>query len=251
MSNNNPNLDDQKPQDGVDPNLGGGDNEPGGADRPNNDPDHDPEHGIDYKKKFSESTTENQRIRAENERIAAENARLMRELGDRTPSDDRDPGADPDGEDENVVAFTDHVVQKAKSELEKDPAIALARRTYNEKTFDDALSSVIEQHPELATTKSEFKEKYFQANNVPANIKDLLGDLAKIWLFDKAKQMGAEEERAKQNRLDTERITGGDRTQRTKRTLEEWHRIAQANPAKFATMKKEYEADLASGELVE
>ena len=124
-------------------------------------------------------------------------------------------------------------------------------KVYNEGKFNDALSNVIEKYPQLKESKEEFKAKYFKGDNVPDNIESLLEDLSKIYLFDKAKEIGASEEKERSNRLDTERAKGGDRTPQTARKLEDWQRMAQENPAKFAKLSKEYKKDVESGKLEE
>jgi hypothetical protein len=68
-------------------------------------------------------------------------------------------------------------------------------------------------------------------------------------LFDKAKEIGAKEQTEKQNRVDIERTTAGSKDSTVRRSLEDWNRMAQENPAKFAQMSKEYHADLASGKI--
>jgi hypothetical protein len=168
-----------------------------------------------------------------------------------TPTEILYPGYEYLNEDErkNLVAYTDTITKKAQEAIYKDPAIAFARNSYNENKWEQAFNAVSTQHPELKNSKDEFKSKYFKANNVPDNIENLLGDIAKIYLFDKAKNIGAEEERAKINRIETERNTGGDRTPTTSRSLEDWNRMAQENPAKFASMSKEYNADISTGKI--
>ena len=70
-------------------------------------------------------------------------------------------------------------------------------KQYNEQVFDSALNKTIEKYPELSSDKENFKNKYYNVNNVPANIETILGDVAKIYLFDKAKEIGAREESEK------------------------------------------------------
>jgi hypothetical protein len=75
--------------------------------------------------------------------------------------------------------------------------------------------------------------------------------MAKVFLFDKAKDIGAEEAKAAQDRVELENTTGGDRTPTARRSLSDWETLARTNPAKFASLKKEYEEDIASGQLKE
>lgn len=131
----------------------------------------------------------------------------------------------------------------------KDPAIAFAKRTYNESKFDKALAEVVSKYPNLVNSKDEFKNKYFNPNNTPDNIDVILEDMAKIHLFDKAKDIGVQEAQQKANRIDLERSTGGEKAPTSSRSLEDWHRMMQENPAQFAKHSKEYNADLASGKL--
>ena len=211
---------------------------------------------IDYQKKFSESAKEAQRLYQENK--ALQDALKLKDTPQpvvtppvETTAENLYPGYEylSEEERERLVAYTNNIARKAQESILKDPAIAYARANYAESKWEQAFNAVSEQHPELRSSKDEFKAKYFKANNVPENIESLLGDVAKIYLFDKAKEIGAEEERKKASRIETERNTGGDRTPTSTRSLEDWNRMAQENPAKFAQMSKEYHADLASGKI--
>ena len=208
-------------------------------------PEAEPE--IDYKTKFAESSKEALRLYEENKRLAEE---LAAKGTEETPSaNEMYPGfeeLDPEAQ-ANLIAYTDMVTKRAIDSVYKDPAIAFAKATYNETKFDKALAEVASKYPDL--DKADFKAKYFNPNNVPDNIADIVEDMAKIHLFDKAKELGAKEEQEKANRIDLERATGGDKAPTTSRTLEDWHRMAQENPAKFAKLSKEYNDDLASGRL--
>ena len=208
-------------------------------------PEAEPE--IDYKTKFAESSKEALRLYEENKRLAEE---LAAKGTEETPSaNDLYPGfeeLDPEAQ-ANLIAYTDMVTKRAIENVYKDPAIAFAKTTYNEAKFDKALAEVASKYPDL--DKADFKAKYFNPNNVPDNIADIVEDMAKIHLFDKAKALGAKEEQEKANRIDLERATGGDKAPTTSRTLEDWHRMAQENPAKFAKLSKEYNDDLISGKL--
>lgn len=217
---------------------------------------------TDYQKKFSESSREALRLLEEKKAAEAKIKALEEQLKLKdtppaettvTPTENLYPGfeyLDEEGR-KNLIAYTNSVTARAKEELLKDPAIAFARKTYNENRWEQAFSQVAEKHPELKASKDDFKSKYFSPANVPNNIDSILGDIAKIYLFDKVKDLGAEEERAKANRIELERNTGGDRTPSTSRTLADWNRMAQENPAKFATLAKEFNADVASGKLKE
>lgn len=222
-----------------------------GEETPDANPNPEAEPEIDYKTKFSESSREAQRLLAENKAKEAEIARLkeLAELG--TDSESLYPGFEDldDEQKEGILNFTNSLKKNIKNELYQDPAIAFQRKVYNESKFNDALSSIIEKFPQLKESKDDFKLKYFKADNVPDNIEQILEDVAKIYLFDKAKEIGASEEKERANRLDTERAKGGERLPQTSRSLEEWQRIARENPAKFAKLSKEYKNDLESGKL--
>jgi len=210
---------------------------------------------IDYKEKFSASTREAQRLAAENAAKDAEIERL-RSLAPEpgTPSETLFPGFEELGEEEqrNLLQFKNTMLNEAKQDLYKDPAIAFAKRTYNEKKFNEALERVAGKLPELKGREAEFKEKYYNPDNVPDNIETILVDVGKAYLYDYAKDLGAKEGREQAERIDLERSSGGQGSQvTTSRTLEEWQRLQQENPAKFAALSKEYHADLEAGKLKE
>ena len=92
--------------------------------------------------------------------------------------------------------------------------------------------------------------KYYNVNNVPQNISELLDSAAKVHLFDKAKEIGMKEAEMLNSRIELERNTAGPRdTSRTTRSLEEWQRLAQENPVKFSAMRKEFQEDMSSGKI--
>lgn len=212
-------------------------------------PTEEAEPQIDYRNKFAESSKEALRLYEENKRLQEElEARGTEET---PPANDLYPGFEElDAEAQaNLIAYTDMVSKRAIDSVYKDPAIAFARTTYNETKFDKALAEVVSKYPELANSKDEFKNKFFNASNTPDNIDVILEDMAKIHLFEKAKEIGAMEEKQKANRIDLERATGGEKAPTSSRSLEDWHRMMQENPAKFAKHSKEYNDDLASGKL--
>jgi len=209
------------------------------------------ESAIDYQKKFSESTKEAQRLYEENKQL-----KQQFELKDNTAqsvqnTDNLYPGFEELDEDakNNIIAYTNTVTNKAAEQLKKDPAYAFALKQYNTQYFDNALQKTIEKFPELAQSKDEFKSKYFNVNNVPENIESILGDVAKIHLFDNAKNIGAKEETEKINRVELERVTSGQKETNVSRSLEDWTRMSKDNPAKFASMSKEFNEDLNSGKI--
>ncbi len=207
---------------------------------------------IDYRNKFSESTKEAQRLFEENKLLNARLAERGNVSNDTTPRESLYPGfeeLDPEAQ-RNMIAYTDSIKQRTLKDIYNDPAISYAKQTYNEKKWNDAFNQVASEYPELSSSKEEFKNKYYQPNNVPENIDSILKDVSKIYLFDKAKEIGAEEQRQRANRIDVERATGGDKTPPASRSLEDYQRMA-GNPAEFAKHSKEFHADLESGKLKE
>jgi hypothetical protein len=208
---------------------------------------------VDYATKFSESSKEALRLYQENKAL-----KEALELKDNKPehqvqenTDSYYPGFESLDEDakQNLIAYTNTVTKRAKEELLKDPAIAFAKKQYNEQVWDSALQKTLRDYPELAETKDEFKSKYFNVNNVPTNIETILKDIAKIHLYDKAKQIGAKEETEKINRVELERSTAGSKNPTVGRSIEDWQRMAMENPAEFARHSKEYNSDLSSKKI--
>lgn len=209
---------------------------------------------IDYQKKFSESAKEAQRLYEENKRLKEQFE--LKDTVQQQPvveqnMDNFYPGFDELDEEakNNLIAYTNTVTNKAKQELYKDPAIAFARKQYNEQVWDSAFNKVMNQYPELADKKDEFKSRYYNVNNVPENIENILGDVAKIFLFDKAKEIGAKEESEKANRVELERTTAGIKDTTVTRSLEDWQRMARENPNEFRKLSKEFNDDMASGKI--
>jgi hypothetical protein len=209
---------------------------------------------IDYQKKFSESAKEAQRLYEENKALREQfelKDKVQEHFVQEQPADNLYPGFEDLDEDakNNLISYTNTVTKRAKDELYKDPAIAFARKQYNEQVWDSAFQKTLQAHPELADSKDEFKTKYFNVNNVPENIEAILQDIAKIHLFDKAKEIGAKESIEKASRVDLERTTAGMKETQAKRSLEDWQRMAGENPAKFAALSKEYHDDLNAGRI--
>lgn len=224
---------------------------------------HKPEIEPDYKVKFSESSRENQRIMDENskkDQILVEKEAEIERLRQLNVGTGANYGSDQgaifpgfedlgDEEKKNLINYTNGIRDQVRTELHKDPAIAFAKESYNERKFDDAFEIVSQEYPDLKESKTEFKSKYFNKSNVPENIKDIMKDLSKVYLFDKAKDLGAKEAIAQSERIEVERTNGGDKLPVQDRSLEDWHRLSVENPAKFAAESKKFNESLASGKL--
>jgi hypothetical protein len=247
----NPNSFDQEIKDAqANPNTQGQGTEPV---TPEDKPAQEGEPSVDYQKKFAESSKEALRLYEENKKLQEELAAKANEPVMAPPMESVYPGfeqLDPEAQ-KNLIAYTNVVTKRATEEIYKNPAIAHSVKVYNENKFDNALGSIVAKFPELEKSKSDFKSKYFNANNIPDNIENILSDLAKAYLYDKAVEIGAEKERAKAGRVELERGTGGDKTPQVNRSLEDWMRMSQENPMKFAQLSKEYQADMDSGKLKE
>lgn len=217
------------------------------------------ENSVDYKKKFAESSKEALRLLEENKardlalKEKEDEIARLKANGGASYSNNSDamyPGYENLGEEEkkNVIAFTQSVKRDVLSEVQKDPANTFSRQLYNENVWNKAFEGVVSEFPELKDAKDDFKTKYFRPDNVPSNIGELMKDIAKVYLFDKAKDVGAREATERQNRVDAERANGGDKAPATERTAEDWAQIAK-NPSQFAKLSKEFNAALASGKL--
>lgn len=222
---------------------------------------HEPE-TVDYREKFIESAKGAHELLEEKKKLQARIAEL--ESNPQAGNEPDLPTHSPDTEslypgfenlDEeaqaNLNSYTNAVMNKTKEEIYKDPAIAFAQKTYNETKWETAFGEAASEFPELASAKDDFKSQYFNPKNVPDNISDILKTMAKSYLFDKARDIGSQEGKEVAERVQLEEPTGGDKTPSAHRSLADWQRMAQQNPAKFAQQRKQYEADLASGKLKE
>ena len=198
---------------------------------------------IDYKKKFSESSKEGIRLAHELKIKEAELESLRNtpttDSNGATYSDTTEqiiPGFDLMTEDEqkNLLAYTDSITRRTLDRIYKDPAIADAKNKYNENVWESSFNDIASKYPDLKDHKDEFKTKYFRADNVPSNLTEILGDVAKVYLFDKAADIGAKKALDNADRIDTERSNGGDKIPTPERTTEDWFRLSQDNPVKFA-----------------
>jgi len=218
-------------------------------------------HTVDYQKKFSESSKEALRLVELQKEKDAEIERLRRELELKDNDNSQDagyqnandiyPGFENMDEDtqRSIIAYTDNITRRVEDKFLKNPAIAHATKQYNEQVWDSAFAKTIQEYPELANSKDEFKSKYFNVNNVPENVESILKDVAKIHLFDKAKEIGAKEATDMSNRVDSERSTAGNKDTSVNRSLEDWQRMSQENPTEFAKKSKEFNEAMDSGKI--
>lgn len=219
------------------------------------DPATDPA-DIDYKTKFTASAQEGIRLAKENKELKDELAAKGQPEVLETESHESGalyPGfenLDPEAQD-NLIKYTDAVTKRAQEQIRKDPAIAFAQEQYAKNKWESAFAEVQVAFPQIAENADDFRSKYFNVSNVPDNISDLLKDIAKIYMFDQAKEIGAEEAIEQAKRVEIEEAGGGEKAPETSRTLDEWQKMAASNPAEFAKHKKEYETDVASGKLGE
>lgn len=215
---------------------------------------------VDYRKKFIDSQRGAHELLARNKELEAALAAKESATGNTQDINTHSPDTtnlypgfeelDPEAQ-KNLIAYTDAVTKRAVEEVSKNPAISYAEKSYNENKWESAFDEVQAQFPELSETKDDFKAKYFSSNNVPDNISEILTECAKSYLFDKAREIGAQEGVEVAQRVQLEEPTGGDKTPTAHRSLADWQRMAQQNPAEFAKHKEQYEADLASGKLKE
>lgn len=209
------------------------------------------EQGIDYLKKFSESSKEAQRLYEENKKLREELELKANQPEQVVDTVDLYPGFRELDEDSqrNIITFSNALTNKVAETLKKDPAYTFAAKQFSENKYNTALEKTIAKYPELVSFKDEFKQKTYNPQNVPENIENILDDLAKIHLFDKAKEIGFKEAEERANRVDLERTSVGTKEPTVKRSMEDWYRMSQENPAKFAALSKEYDADIKSGKI--
>lgn len=216
---------------------------------------------VDYRQKFIDSAKganvllaekkELERQLAEKNQQQVPNQELINHSPETTPNlypgfEELTPEAQKD-----LIAYTDVVTKRAVEQVTSNPAIAYAEKSFNENKWEQAFSVAAAQYPDLLEAKEAFKADYFNPDNVPDNIGDILEHMAKAFLFDKAQAIGVEEGKEIAERVQLDTPTGGDKTPTAQRSLDDWYRMSQDDPVKFASMKKEYEADLASGKLQE
>lgn len=179
---------------------------------------------------------------------AAANAETLEQFEQSIPNFDI---LDPDTQ-ANLRGIFRGVDAKIRGALSNDPGVAFARQTYNENKWETAFNSILPQFGEpLAKAKADFKSKYFQPNNVPDNITELLITFAKSYLFDHAKEAGAQEERDKAARIDPLRGNGGPKEPTSGMTIDDWEHLRTTNPKAFAARSAEYNAQVEAGQLTE
>lgn len=214
--------------------------------------------GVDYRKKFIDSAKGANALLEKNKELETQLAEqvqqpVIEELSTHSSDTNLYPGFEELDEkaQQDLVAYTDAVTQRAADVVNKNPAIAYANKSYNENKWETAFAEVQAEFPELLEAKEDFKGKYFTSNNVPDNMSEILTECAKSYLFDKARAIGVAEGAEVAQRVQLEDPTGGDKTPTAHRSLADWQIMAQQNPAEFAKQKEAYEADLASGKLTE
>lgn len=219
---------------------------------------------VDYRQKFIDSSRGAQQLLDEKKQWLKEKEEMERKLAEKeagtesfnSPSLNNStlyPGfeeLDP-AEQQRLIDYTNTVTRLAREEINKDPALAFAHKQFNESRWEEAFAETVKEFPELAAEKDSFKASYFHPTNVPDNIDLILKDMAKVHLFDKAREVGARQATEVLERVQLEDPTGGDKQPSATRSLEDWQRLAMENPAKFAKMKEQYESDLKSGKLRE
>ena len=223
-------------------------------------PKHDVE-TVDYRQKFIDSSKGVNTLLEQNKTLERElaEARKNHSAGNTNlPNHSNEqpenfyPGFEEldSSEKDRVNAFANAIQKKTLETVNSNPALAYSQKQYNESRWEEAFNIVSTEHPELKDIKSDFKSKYFHPNHVPDNIEDIMKTMAKAELFDKARAIGASEAAEVAQRVQLEDPTGGDNEVSTSRSLAEWQEIAK-NPARFASMKSQYDADIASGKLKE
>lgn len=203
---------------------------------------------VDYEVKFKESAKEAQRLYQEKKDLEAQLAQHNQPQDINTPPVDANeffPGFETLDEDSqrNLIAYTDAVKRKALEEVYKDPDIAYVRTEAKEKRWNSAFDEVANEIPRLREHAIDFRAKYYNPNGSTDPV--VLKELAKSFLYDKSEDIGAERAREQANRVDLEDVTGGDKTPRAARSLEDWQRMAQTDPTKFASLSKEFNEDMA------
>lgn len=224
-------------------------------------PAHAPE-TVDYRQKYIASAKGANALLEENKKLKADLAEAAKTdpagtstLQPTTPVQPTSlyPGFEnlPADEKDAVTVFADTVTQKTLEQVNSNPALSFAEKQYNESRWEEAFTLAAAEFPELASIKEDFKSKYFHPNHVPENISEIINTMAQAELYQKMKQSEPEATPQTEGRIEMEGPTGGDKTPPTSRSLQDWEHLARTNPAKFASLKSQYEADVSSGKFKE
>lgn len=181
---------------------------------------------------------------------AAENAETMDDFAKAIPNFEF---LDED-QQKSLYGVFNHIKTQLVQQISQDPGVQHGRRVVAEKTWDDAFDAAA-KNPlfgnELAQKKADFKARYYNPQNVPGNIEEIITELAKGYLFETAREIGRKEIQEEEGRIEPLRQTGGPGNGGSKMTINDWHLLQQKNPQEFARRSKEYNAQLKAGELDE
>lgn len=157
---------------------------------------------------------------------------------------------DPDTQD-HLRAIFGAMSAKLEKRLNSDPGVAFARQTFAEQQWERAFEAVAPKFgTDLTSRKADFKAKYYNGGSVPPNIESILAELAKGYLYDVAREHGAQEERDRAGRIDLER-GGGPKEPSSTMTVDDWERLRQTNPQAFAARAAEFRQAMNTGQLAE
>lgn len=136
--------------------------------------------------------------------------------------------------------------------LNSDPGVVYGRQVVNEQKWDRAFEAIAPAFgQDLIAAKADFKSKYFQKDNVPDNIQEILTTLAKSYLYDTAAERGAQQARELDERIDPERGQGGPKIPTPSMSIDDWERLRLNNPKEFARRSKEFNEAMSTGKLAE
>ena len=192
------------------------------------EPEPEPEPEIDYKKKFAESTRENQILRAklknQSASVADDGTPTAREMREKYPDwDDKYPE-----EQEELLRR-----EKIERELYKTRAIVekLEREREWEQEVDDFLekAKILDQYEDLRGKESEFKKFVHK----PSHRGVSLDVLAKAFLF-KPENVKPKSQKPSQKKTALEKGSGGSKTPRkTELSPEEIRLIRKNDPKRY------------------
>jgi len=151
---------------------------------------------VDYKKKFGDSTRENQRIEEENAKLLGEKAKLEEKLKSKPPSEEEMSQKYPDWEfmdaDEKIKARANISNEKRLQRLEEKSA------------WDDDYKKILDKFPELAKHEEEFKKEAYKH---PKTVD--LETIAKSFLYEPKSETPEPPEVPETPKLGLERPTAG------------------------------------------